>query len=240
MHTAFEKLLFTQLSGHLKLHLGKPEISPPRLLDTVQKPAKKSPPASHIFETIAKLEVYSSSCGRVARIGIEDLKRSGSLLLVRSSGGEPFHVELAGSGKQPAITRVSSGRTAKDLEKALTRDRFRAHDKKSELRVLRVPAMHLSAVWLHHLTTSRLLADLFIPYTRNFTGLQVGRTYTRARIERTLKQYATQMILRWYESYEKTVTQSKASDFPNQKDRTARSETGPHPMPSPTKSRSDR
>lgn len=238
MHAAFEKFLSTQLSGHLKVHLGKHEMPPLRLLDTVQKPAKKSPPSSHIFETIAKLEVYSSTCGRVARTGIEDLKRSGSLLLVRSSGGEPFHVELAGSGKRLAITRVSSGRTAKDMEKALARERFRVRDKKSELRVLRIPGMHFSAVWLHHRTSSRLLADLFIPYTHNFTGLQVGRTYTRARIERTLKQYATQMILRWYEGYEKTVTQSKASDFPNRKDRVPG--TSSHPMPSPTNASSDR
>lgn len=237
MHTAFEKLLSTQLSGHLKVHLGKPGMPPLRLLDTVQKPAKKSPTASHILETISKLEVYSSTCGRVARTGIDDLKLSGSLLLVRSSVGELFHVELAGSGKKLAITRVSSGCTAKDLEKALARERFRTRDKKSELRVLRIPGMHLSAVWLHHRKSSRLLADLFIPYTRNFTGLRVGRAYTRARIERTLKQCATQMILRWYEGYEKTVTQSKVSNFPNRKDRASHSGTSNHPMPPATSER---
>jgi hypothetical protein len=67
--------------------------------------------------------------------------------------------------------------------------------------------MHLSSVWLHH--PNRLGGDAFTPYTHNFVGLRVGRAYTRPRIERVLKQYATHMILRWYEGYEKTMTQTK-------------------------------
>ena len=130
---------------------------------------------------------------------------------MRSLAGEPFHVELAGSGKQMAVTRVSSGGTAQDLKKALDRAGSQAWGKSEELRVLRVPAMHLSAVWLHH--SNRLGADMFIPYTDNFVGLRVGRAYTQPRIERALKQYATHMILRWYEGYEKTITQPKTSDF---------------------------
>jgi hypothetical protein len=155
----------------------------------------------------AKLEVYSSTCGSVARTGIEDVKRSGTILLVRSSAGEPFHVELAGSGKQLAVTRVSSGGTAKDLEKALERAGSRARGNGSELRVLRVPAMHLSAVWLHHLN-NRFGADAFIPYTHNFVGLRLGELIP-SRDRAVLKQYATHTILRWYEGYEKTITQSR-------------------------------
>jgi hypothetical protein len=68
--------------------------------------------------------------------------------------------------------------------------------------------MHLSVVWVHH--PKRGGADTFIPYTPNFAGLRLGRPYNLPRMERLLKEQATQMILRWYEGYEKTITQPKA------------------------------
>jgi hypothetical protein len=210
MPTILQKLLQEQLGGHARLHLDTPDLPPIRVLHSVKKQGKKSARPSHVFDIVAKLEVHSGTCGMVARMGIGDLKPAGTILLVRSSSGLPFHVELGGFGNHRAVTRVSSGGTAKDLEKAIRRARAMPEDrgKRSDLRVLRVPAMHLSAVWVHH--PKRPGADTFIPYTTNFAGLGIGRTHSLKRTERLLKQHATQMILRWYEGYEKTIKQPKA------------------------------
>jgi len=67
--------------------------------------------------------------------------------------------------------------------------------------------MHVSAVWVHH--PKRHGTDVFVPYTPNFAGLRLGQTYKLHRIELLLKKHATQMILRWYERYEKSLTQVK-------------------------------
>ena len=111
MPATLQELLSTQLDSHVRLHLGDPELPPIRVLDSVQKQARKPSRASHIFEIIAKLAVYSDTSGSLALTGIGVVKRSGTILLVR----EPFHVEVVGSGRQLAVTRVSSGGTAKAL-----------------------------------------------------------------------------------------------------------------------------
>jgi hypothetical protein len=210
MSATLQKLLAAQLHSHVRLHLGAPTLPRIRVLDSARKPAKRLSAESHILEIVAKLEVYSSTTGTVALTGIAGVKRSGTILLVRPSEGEPFHVELARAGKTLTVTRVSSGGTAKDLEKALERAASKTRGKGSEFRVLRVPAMHLSAVWRRY--PNKPGADAFIAYTQNFVGLRVGQAYTRQGIERVLKQHATQMILRWYERHEKTDMQPMPGD----------------------------
>ena len=65
--------------------------------------------------------------------------------------------------------------------------------------------MHLSAVWLRR--SNKHLADVFVPYTPNFAGMRLGRTCKRHRTESLLKKHALQMILRWYERYERGLNQ---------------------------------
>jgi hypothetical protein len=208
--TTLEKLLTTQLVGHVEVHLNSIELPQIRVVDSVQAQGKSISRASNVFLIVEKLAIYVGSCGTMARGGIRDLNQAGMILLVRYSSGLALHVELSGHGKQLAVTRVSTGAIAKDLEKAIqqTRKRFATGGRGLELRVLRVAGMHLSTVWVHH--PKKHSADVFIPYTPNFAGLSLGRTYKLHRIESLLKRHATHMILRWYDRYEKSFTQPKA------------------------------
>lgn len=205
MQTSLNKLLKAQLAGHAKLHLHTQAL-PARIVSSGGN--EKSP--SDDFRIDEKLVVYTGSCGAMARGELRDLKRSGMILLVKTSSKLGFHVEVGGADKEGAVNRVSTGAIVQDLEKAIQRARKRSPTrvKGSELRILRVPGMHVSAVWVHH--PKRRTADVFVPYALNFAGLRSGHTYKRERIESLLKKQATQMILRWYDRYEKSLTQPNA------------------------------
>ena len=205
-----EKLLKEQFGEHARVHLATGDLPRIRFVNSAQIRGKKASKASNVFSIIEQLPIYAGSCGSVVRAGIGDLKQAGMILLVRSSSGLPFHVELGGSGEQLAVTRVSTGAIAKDLEKSIQRagKQPRARGKGLELRVFRVAGMHVSAVWLHRPKYPG--ADVFVPYTPNFAGLRIGQTYGLHRIESLLKKQATHMILRWYDRYEKSLTQPKA------------------------------
>jgi hypothetical protein len=208
--TTMEKLLKAQLVGHVKVHLDAGDLPQIRVVDSVQTRVKNISKASNVFVIVEKLPVYAGSCGTMARVGIRDLKQAGIILLVRSSSGLAFHVELVGSGKQLAVTRVSTGVIARDLEKAVqcTSRRSGRRGGDSELRIFRVAGMHLSAVWVHH--PKKQDADVFVPYTPNFVSLRLGRNYKLHRVESLLKKHATNMILRWYDRYEKSLPQSRS------------------------------
>jgi len=205
-----EKLLKAQLGGYARVHLDAGDLPHIRVVDSAQTRRKNISKASNVFLIEEKLPVYTGSCGTMARGGIRDLKQAGMILLLRSSSGLAFHVEMGGPGKQLAVTRVSTGAIAKDLGKAIQRTgkRFTTRSRGLELRVFRVAGMHVSAVWVHH--PKKQDADAFVPYTPNFAGLRLGQTYKLHRIESLLKKHATHMILRWYDRYEKSLTQPKA------------------------------
>jgi hypothetical protein len=205
-----EKLLKAQLGGHARVHLGAADLPNIRFVDSAQIRGKKALKASNVFSIVEQLPVYAGSCGTMARGGIRDLKQAGMILLVRASSGLAFHVELGGTDEQLAVTRVSTGAIAKDLERAIQRTgkQLTARSRGSALRVFRVAGMHVSAVWVHR--PKKPGADVFVPYTPNFAGLRLGQAYKLHRIESLLKKHATHMILRWYDRYEKSLTQPKA------------------------------
>ena len=208
--SALERLLTAQLGEYARVHLDASELSHIRVVDSTHTRGKSISKAPNVFLIEEKLPVYSGSCGALARAGIIDLKQAGTILLVRSSSGLAFHVELGGPSKQTTVTRVTTGAIAKDLEKSIqeTGKQFARRSRGSELRVLRVAAMHLSAVWVHH--PKKQGADVFVPYTPNFVNLRLRQTYKLHRMQALLKKYAANMILRWYDRYEKGLTQSEA------------------------------
>jgi hypothetical protein len=205
-----EKLLKAQLGGHIRVHLDGGELTQIHVVDSAKSRGKGIPKASNVFLIVEKLPVYAGSCGIIVRSGIRDLKQTGMILLVRSSSGLVLHVELGELDKQLAVTRVSTGAIAKDLERAIqgTSKRSTTRGRNSELRIFRLAGMHVSAVWVHH--PKRHSADVFVPYTPNFARLRLGQIYKLHRIEALLKKHAVHMILRWYDRYEKSLARPKA------------------------------
>jgi hypothetical protein len=176
--------------------------------DLAKARADKRHPARRTFEILSRLHVYVGTCGSIARSGVGDLKQQCTIALLKSSWEQLLHVELNQSGKQ--VIRVSSGGAANDLEKAIRRATSRQEPgiDASKLRILRVAALHFSAVWVHH--PKKPAVDSLIPYTPNFCRLRIGRRYSLRRAESVLKKHAIDTILRWYDQYEKSRAQSQS------------------------------
>lgn len=209
MPSKLKKLLKAQLGGHIGAHIGGGELHHARIVDSVRTPGKKISKVSNVFLVVEKLPVYVGSCRAMARERFQDLNRAGMILLVKSPSGVLFHVEVEGTAKEPKVSRVSSGAIATDLEKSIRNvgKRHTSGSRDQELRLLRVASLHMSAVWVHY--PKKHATDLFVPYTPNFAGLRLGRIYKLHRFELLLKNHATQMILRWYDRYEKRLAERK-------------------------------
>ena len=106
-------------------------------------------------------------------------------------------VEVSDLAETPMPIRVISGATVKALERALITSAARLGQDHSSLRVLRVPALHLYAIW--EVAPSNQLAAAFVPFTTNFVGVKPGRRYTLRRFDAQLKTVAMRYVLRWYE-----------------------------------------
>jgi len=203
---AVATLLEGHFRGHFRLHMHTDDTKQLRVLSSDQargKPVQDS----NVLKIERKLQVYLASCGSAARNDFSDLKETGMIVFVRSSSGTTLHVELTGHGEDLAVSRVSSGVIVKELERAIqgATERSTRRRRGSELRVLRVPSMHVSAIWMHH--SKKQDTDVFVPYTPNFARLQAGRAYNLHRIQSLLKRRAIEMILHWYDRYEKRLAQ---------------------------------
>jgi len=197
------RTLTKHLSGHIRAHATVPESQPVRVLIPDPSADGKPVTGAHSYVVDEVLPLFSGSCGEVALRGIGNAAEAGNVLLLTSPSGFPIKVDMRGTVTKPAIDRVASGEGAAELKRALSAARNR-NRRNTETRILRVAGLHCSAVWLHHPADPE--RDTFIPYTRNFAGVRVGRSYSRARFEALLKKHATQAILRWYARYEKTAT----------------------------------
>jgi len=203
---AVARLLEEQFGGHIWFHTRADDSKQLGVLSSGHARGKALKD-SNVLRIERKIQVYSASCGSAAQGDLSNLKEAGMVVLLKSSLGTTFHVELTGHGEDLVISRVSSGVIAKELGRAMERatERWTRKRRGSELRVLRVPSMHVSAIWVHH--SKNQDTDVFVPYTPNFARLQVGRTYHLRRIRSLLKRRATEMILRWYDGYEKGLAQ---------------------------------
>jgi hypothetical protein len=143
------------------------------------------------------LEAYSVRLNSLVRRGFENCDPLGHVLLVRGSTGVVLQVEVPPKASKSA-PHVTSGPTADAMENALRK--VRARRRSALCRLLRIPSLHLSAVWVRG--TSRGRVDQFVPYTLNFVGARPGLVYMRPRFEKLLRVKANEMILDWYERYE--------------------------------------
>ena len=192
------------LDGHLNAHLAADHFTHPRKLPSRQRRAKSSSRVTPKYEIVAGLPIYSASCGSLARQGLRELQAGGWLLLVKSVQGVSCQVEAQAKAKNKGyvVSRVSTGALANHLENAMESAGISTTGRRGsrlEFRALRIPAMHIFAVWIHRPSDPE--RHVLIPFTPNFAGLRSLRSYKRQQAERLLKKHATAMILRWYERH---------------------------------------
>lgn len=198
-----------QIERHLKRHAGLhvPLRSPKHItvVDARNARTSKAQTAPHILRVVNALPPYTSSIGEVARGGVQQSAQTGVIFVLESASGAAFHLEAEGIGKDARMGRVSSGETAKSLQMAI-KGVHKGRKRTRLLRVFKVSGLHFSAVWAHD--PQHKTSDIFAAYAPNFVGIKIGRIYRLHRVEASLSKHATQMILHWYERYEKSLKQS--------------------------------
>jgi hypothetical protein len=206
--TRFLRLLGAELESHLSAHLAAEHL--PHIQSVHARAAKaKKPIQQRKTELLAALPIHSASCGALVRNGFRGLRFNGWLLLVDAAPEMVALVELQEQGKQAIVTRVSTGELAEQMKKAVNRtSRYNG----LQLRALRVPAMHLLAVWGHF--PKRHGKDFVAAVMHNFAGLRLSRLYTSLKAEHILKQAALVMILRWYDRVEREMQNRRAGPPP--------------------------
>jgi hypothetical protein len=200
-----------ELESHITAQLAAQHL--PHVQRAHARIAKaKGPDRQQKTELLAALPVYAASSGALARNGFGSLHRGGWLLLVHSTSGVAALVELQEQGKHAAVTRVSTGELAEQMKKVVNRV---TRQNGLQLRALRVPAMHLLAVWGHR--PKRRGKDFVTPVVENFSGLRLLRSYTATKAEHIIKQTAWAMILRWYDRVEKELQDRRSGRSPARK-----------------------
>jgi len=192
---AFRRKIAEALAAHIEAHL--PSGQPARIsLHAAPIPAGKRDEAKR-FVASAVLPVYVAQLNQLARAGVGNLTPSGLLLLLSTPSQQNLLVEVGDSNQAPPVIRVVSGDIVNSLQRALTKVAALPKQKQISLRILRVPSLHLYAVWRHSAAAQQ--ASVCLPFTSNFAGVEVGRRYTLRRFEKKLQAAALQSILRWYE-----------------------------------------
>jgi hypothetical protein len=92
-----------------------------------------------------------------------------------------------------ALQQVRHGESARLLEKSIRSSekhkKLERHD--YSVRVLRVPALHFSALWLKATTKKR---DVVVPLRSMDPQLRVGRHYSREEVETVLRAGAERVL----------------------------------------------
>ena len=185
----------TALGPHLAAHLSSSHPAGISLDESSGSDKQRGKKSRFVASVV--LPVYVAQLHQLARSGLAHLQPAGFLLLVHSPTQELLMVEVSDLAETTMLIRVISGTTVKALERALIISATRLSQGYNSQRVLRVPALHLYAIW--EVTPSNQLAAAFVPFTTNFAGVKPGRRYTLRRFDAQLKTLAMQYILRWYE-----------------------------------------
>jgi hypothetical protein len=213
VNRALLKRIAQLLRGHVSIHIPQKNSRHLRVLERAKSAPKRSAEIDTFVVTF-QAPIFTSSCGNLARSGIGNLQHAGMILLIKSLDGNALYVEVGHASKDTESIRVSTGSITDDLEKAVTRSKASMESRrtKSDIRILRISAMHLSSIWRHIPANPK--ADQIVPYTANFAGVRKGSAYSLRRANGILKKSAIQAILRWYEVYEKDLPQTPPSTKP--------------------------
>jgi hypothetical protein len=207
MKQALERELHSHVETHLQAdHLEHIKVAHATASRLQQRRAQ--PRAHRVF---ASLKIYSADLTPLARAGLSELQPGGWVLLAETGPGLLAKVEIQEREKDFSVSRVTTGAVAADLDRAVRQARKRASRRRTqELRFLSVPAMHIMAVWSHF--PKRPLSDTFTPISLNFAGLRQRRTYSRAATEKGLRRHATDLIVHWYERYQRETKQKTTEE----------------------------
>lgn len=197
------------LNEHVPAHQATSHFSQAKKLLQGTKRVSRKRITSVEIEAMVALPIYSASISILARKGLSAMELNGWDVLVDAAHELTFLAEAQARNESFVVTRVSSGVSVEQIEIAIQRARksMPKGGQRAELRVLRIPAMHFSAIWIHRVSRSK--DDGIIPFTANFVGLRLQRLYTMKSAENRLKQHAINMILRWYDS----VTAKQSAGF---------------------------
>jgi hypothetical protein len=135
---------------------------------------------------VFQLSLEDVSAGK----GVEAARQSGwRFLMGQASTQGGTAGEVHGAGPAYEFGGISHGAHVGQMVETLQRaERLReVADGEFELRLLRVPALYVVAVWLKD---QRAANDLLIPIPPTRPPLVVGQPYTTADFERVLKQVA--------------------------------------------------
>jgi hypothetical protein len=171
---ASRRRVATALGPHLAAHLCSSHPAGISLDESSGSDNRRS--KKNRFVASAVLPIYVAQLHQLARAGVANLQPAGFLLLVRSPTQEHLLVEVSDLAQTTPPIRVISGATVKTFERALITSGPRPGQDHSSLRVLRVPALHLYAVWRD--SPSNQPPAAFIPLTPNVAGVKPGRRYT--------------------------------------------------------------
>lgn len=205
MKQALERELHSHVETHLQAdHFKHIKVAHAAASRLEQERAK---PRAH--RVLASLKIYSADLAPVAHDGLSKLQLGGWVLLAETGPGLLAKVEVQQQNKEYRIARVTTGAVANDLDRAVRQAQKRASRRRTqELRFLSVPPMHIMAVWSHF--PKRPQSDTFTPISLNFAGLRQRRAYSRAATEKALRRHATDLIVHWYERYQRETKQKAA------------------------------
>jgi hypothetical protein len=195
-----------RLAGHIRVHAQLPESS--RVRVCIPDPSSDGIASGSLHTVLIEkqLPVFAAPAAHFALKGISSAEESGSLLLLKSGINDVLIVHVTGTLAKPQIERVSSGKSAAVLQRALAEVGGSAVRRRN-LRLLRVDGVHCLALWVH--SERRPVEDVFYPLSPNFAGLRVGRRYSLKRFETAFKKNASEGILRWFIRHEQEAAARK-------------------------------
>ena len=207
MKQALERELHSHVETHLQAdhfkHIKVAHAAASRL-----EQGRAKPRAHRVF---VSLKIYSTDLAPVARAGLRELQPGGWVLLAETGPDLLTKIEVQQRNKEYRVARVTTGAVADDLDRAVHQAQKRASRRRpQELRFLSIPAMHIMAVWAH--IPKHPQDDTFTPISLNFAGLRQRRVYSRAATEKALRRHATDLIVHWYERYQREAAQKTAEE----------------------------
>jgi hypothetical protein len=156
------------------------------------KPSKPNEP-----ELRHRIPVFTVGLKTVLRPGgLSDLRPSSWRYLIRGRQGPAHVVDVADSldpAESAALQQVRHGESARLLEKSIRSSekhkKLERHD--YSVRVLRVPALHFSALWLK---ASAKKQDVLVPLRSMYPELRAGQHYSREEVETVLRAGAERVL----------------------------------------------
>lgn len=204
-----QQALERELHSHVKTHLQADHFEHIQAAQAAASRLEQGRAKPRGHRVIASLQIYNADLAPVAHDGLSKVQPGGWVLLADASPGLLAKIEMQQRNKEYSVARVSTGAVANDLDLAVRKAQKPASRRKTqELRFLSIPAMHIMAVWSHFPRDPQ--SDTLTPISLNFAGLRQRRTYSRLAAEKLLRRHAIDLIVHWYERYQREAEQTTA------------------------------